>query len=85
VTFEVELAHPHRRIPVFGLGPLEERGRALDPHPGRAVQVGDAVGLGEHLSGRAAATIAVTKRQQGSARPALVGERAGRSSEINRG
>ena len=47
--------------------------------------IGDAVGLGEHLSGRAAATIAVTKRQQGSACPALVGESAGRPSEINRG
>jgi hypothetical protein len=44
MLLEVELPRPHRRIGVLGLGRPEERRGGLDRHPGRALEVPQAVG-----------------------------------------
>jgi hypothetical protein len=74
VVLEVQLAAPHRRVRVLGLGVGEELRRRPDGDPRRAVEIGHPPGPFEHLPGRPAAAVAVPERQQRMARAAVLGE-----------
>lgn len=64
VLFEVQLAHPDRRIGHLRLRLGEERRRSLLADPGSALQISQPTARLQHLGGRAAASVAVPERVQ---------------------
>ena len=67
------------------VGSLEEGGGRFEAHARHTVEVGDPVGLGEHLAGRAATAVAMSEWQQRPVRPALVSESPLRPIKIRSG
>ncbi len=74
MELEVQLAHPHRRRDEFRAGRVEELCRRRQVYGRRALEGARAVRGGDHLPGRAAASVAEPERNEGGVRPAFVGE-----------
>ena len=87
VRLEVELAAPHRHRRAgcrLGLDVLEERTRRTDLDVRHAVEIGEAMGVREHLARRSPAAVAEAERRERPLAPGMLGEALDGAGQLTR-